>query len=236
MSVFGHDEPEARRILIAGGGHVGQFLARLIQAEHPGVTVKIVEANKAQAERVALALPAIVVLNGDALDPEILKEANVAATEAIVTVTNDDEANVLAALLAKRNGCDRAVTLVNNVNYAALVRTLGVDVVVSPQTITVSTILQHVRRGRIRAVHALPQGIGEIMEVELLETSTIAGRSIREAGLPDGVLIGAVVRGGDVLIPRASTTLRTGDRIVMFVAAAAIKNVERLFSVRLEYF
>ena len=236
MTVFGHEEPEVRRVVIAGGGHVGQFLARLIHDEHPGVGAKIIEANKAQAERAALGVNGVTVLNGDALDPELLKEANVAAAETIVTVTNDDEVNVLAALLAKRHGAGRAVALINNINYAPLVGTLGVDVTVSPHAITASTILQHVRRGRIRAVHSLPRDFGEIMEVELLETSSLAGRSIRECGFPAGVLIGAIVREGAVHIPRAGTSLRAGDRIVMFVAAKAIKHVERLFSVRLEYF
>jgi len=236
MTVFGHEEPEVRRIVIAGGGHVGQFLARLIHDEHPGVDARIIEANKAQADRAALNLDGVTVLNGDALDPELLEEASVATAEAIVTVTNDDEVNVLAALLAKHHGAGRAVALINNVNYAPLIGTLGVDVAVSPHAITVSTILQHVRRGRIRAVHSLPRDIGEIVEIDLLESSGLAGRPIREAGLPPGVLVGAILRGGKTLIPRAGTALQAGDRIVMFVAARAIKHVERLFSVRLEYF
>lgn len=236
MAVFGHEEPEIRRMVIAGAGHVGQCLAQLIHDEHPGVSAKIIEYNKAQAERAAVELAGVTVLNGDALDPEILDEANVSSAEAIVAVTNNDETNVLASLLAKRYGAGRAITLINNMNYAPLISTLGVDVVVSPHAITVSTILQHVRRGRIRAVHALPQGIGEIMEAELHESSDLAGHAIREAGLPPGVLIGAIVRDGKVAIPRASTALRIRDRIVMFVARSAIKHVERLFSVRPDYF
>ncbi len=236
MAVFGHEEPEIRRMVIAGAGHVGQCLARLIHDEHPGVSARIIESNRAQAERAAIDLAGVTVLNGDALDPEILDEANVSTAEAIVTVTNDDETNVLAALLAKRHGAGRAVTLINNMNYAPLISTLGVDVVVSPHAITVSTILRHVRRGRIRAVHALPQGIGEIMEAELHESSSLASHAIGEAGLPSGVLVGAVVRDGKVVIPRASTVLRIGDRLVMFVARSAIKRVEQLFSVRPDYF
>ena len=236
MTVFGHEEPEIRRMVIAGAGHVGQFLARLIRDEHPAVSAKMIESNKAQAERAAVGLAGVTVLNGDALDPEILDEANVSSAEAIVAVTNDDETNVLASLLAKRHGAGRAVTLINNMNYAPLISTLGVDVVVSPHAITVSTILQHVRRGRIRAVHALPQGIGEIMEAELHESSDLAGRPIRDAGLPSGVLVGAIVRDGRVVIPRASTPLVMRDRLVMFVARSAVKHIERLFSVRPDYF
>jgi len=236
MAVFGHDEHEARRVIIAGGGHIGQFLARLIREEHPGVNAKIIEANKEQAERAALSLPGTTVLNGNALDPELLHEANVSVTEAMIAVTNDDETNILASLLAKRHGCQRALTLINNMDYASLITNLGVDAVISPRAITVSTILQHVRRGRIRAVHALREGFGEIMEAELLETSTLVGKSIRDANLPEGVLFGAIVRGGEVVIPRSGTMLRAGDRVVMFVATKAVKEIERLFSVRLEYF
>ena len=236
MTVFGHEEPLARRIVIAGGGHIGQFLAHLVDTDHPGVSAKLIEADREQAERAALHLPQTIVLRGDTLDPEILEEANVAATEAIVAVTNDDETNILASLLAKRYGCQRALTLINNMNYAPLVTTLGVDAVVSPRAITASTILQHVRRGRIRAVHSLREGFGEIMEAELLETSSLVGRAIREADLPKGVLFGAIVRDAQVIIPRAGTTLRARDRVVMFVAPDAVRHIEKLFAVRLEYF
>ncbi len=236
MAVFGHEEAQARRVIIAGGGHIGEFLARLIHDEHPGVNAKVIEFNKDQAERAARALPDTTVLNGDALDPDILQEANVSVTEAIIAVTNDDETNILASLLAKRYGCTRALTLINNMNYGPLITTLGVDAVVSPRAITVSTILQHVRRGRIRAVHSLNEGFGEIMEADILDTSRLVGLPIRDADLPDGVLFGAIVRDEEVLIPRAGTLLRANDRVVMFVASQAVKHVEKLFAVRLEFF
>ena len=236
MAVFGHEESLARRIIIAGGGHIGQFLTHLIDTDHPGVTAKLIEANKTQAGRAALQLPGTIVLHGDTLDPDILEEANVSVTEAIVAVTNDDETNILASLLAKRYGCQRALTLINNMNYAPLITTLGVDAVVSPRAITVSTILQHVRRGRVRAVHSLREDFGEIMEAEILETSSLVGSAIRGADLPEGVLFGAIVRNAEVIIPRASTILRARDRVVMFVAPNAVKHIEKLFAVRLEYF
>jgi trk system potassium uptake protein TrkA len=236
MAVFGHEERRARRIIIAGGGHIGEFLGRLVHDEHPGVSTKIIERNKEQAERVAEALPDTMVLHGDALDPEVLEEAHVGVTEAIVAVTNDDETNILVSLLAKRYGCRRALTLINNMNYSPLITTLGVDAVVSPRAITASTILQHIRRGRVRAVYSLGAGFGELIEAEILETSSLAGRAIREADLPEGVLFGAVVRGAEAIIPRADTVLRPNDRVVMFVASGAVKEIEKLFSVRLEYF
>ena len=236
MSVFGHEETVARRVIIAGGGHIGLFLGQLIEEEQDGVTAKIIESNRDRALYAADVLEQTIVINGDVLDPEILEEANVGASEAIIAVTNDDETNILASLLAKRYGTQRAVTLVNNMTYAPLISSLGIDVVVSPRGITVSTILQHVRRGRIRAVHSLGDGFGEIIEAEILETSSLHGLAISEANLPEGVLFGAIVRDSEVIIPRAETVLRVNDRVVLFAATESVKEVEKLFAVRLEFF
>ena len=118
-------------------------------------------------------------------------------------MTNDDEGNILASLLAKRYGCQRAITLINKTTYSPLVTTLGIDAVVSPKAITVSTILQHVRRGRIRAVHSLREGFAEVIEAEALETSSLINMPLREIKLPTGVIVGAIVRGEEVIIPQA---------------------------------
>lgn len=236
MTIFGHEERQARRIIIAGGGNVGVFLAQLIRDEHPGVNARIIEFNKDKAEDAARLLPETTVINGNALEPTILEEAGVAVTEAIVAVTNDDETNILGSLLAKRHGAQRAIALVNNTNYSPLITTLGVDAVISPRSITASTILQHVRRGRIRAVHSLGEDFGEVMEAEILETSSLAGLQIREMELPDGVMFGSVIRGEQVITPRSNTILNKADRVVLFVRPSAVREIERLFAVSLEFF
>ncbi len=236
LAAFGHEEQQARRITIAGGGHIGLFFAELIEKEHRNVTAKLIERDPARAAMIAERLTRTVVLQGDTLDPEILEEANVASTEAFIAVTNDDETNVLGSLQAKRIGSKRVITLVNNANYTSLVTSLGIDVAVNPRAITVSTILQHVRRGRIRAIHSLREGSGEIVEVEVLETSGLVGQSIRGADLPDRVIIGAIVREGKVVLPRGDTVILAKDRVILFAAAEAVKEVEKLFSVRLEFF
>jgi trk system potassium uptake protein TrkA len=236
LTLFGHDEGAMRRVVILGGGNIGLFLAQEIEKAGPAMSAKIVEFDKGRAETIAEGLGRTVVLHGDALDPDLLEEANIRAAESVIAVTNDDETNILASLLAKRAGCRRAVTLINKTTYSALVSSLGLDVVVSPRAITVSTILQHVRRGRIRSVHSLREGFGELIEAEALETSGIVNKPLKEARLPDGVIIGAIVRGNKVIIPRADTVARTGDRIILMATAAAIKSVEKMFSVRLEYF
>ncbi|MDA8230119.1 MAG: Trk system potassium transporter TrkA [Magnetospirillum sp.] len=236
LTAFGREDQEARRIVVFGGGNIGLFLAQQWEKDHPGAAVKIIEANKERAEFVAKTLQRTVVLNGDVLDPEILDEASVGAAETVVSVTNDDETNILSSLLAKRYGARRAMTLVNKTTYSALMAPLGIDVVISPRAITVSTILQHVRRGRIHAVHSLHEGFGELIEADALETSSLVGKPLREVKLPGGVLLGAVVRGTEVISPRGSTVVQAGDRVVLFAAADAVKKVEKMFAVRLEYF
>ena len=236
MAAFGHEESEAHRVVIVGGGNIGLNLAQLVEAGGRRVNLKLIEVDKARAELVAQRLQHAVVIHGDALDTEVLEEANVAATETVVAVSNDDEVNILASMLAKRFGCRRAVTLINKTSYAPLVGSLGIDTVVSPRVITVSTILQHVRRGRIRSVHTLPEGFGELIEAEALETSSLVGVPIRDAKLPEGVVLGAIVRGNEVVIPRGSTVVRAGDLVILFSATQSVKKVEKLFAVKLEFF
>ncbi|HYD29899.1 MAG TPA: Trk system potassium transporter TrkA [Azospirillaceae bacterium] len=236
MAAFGHEESEARRIIILGGGNIGLCLAEEIEERYPQVSARIIEVNRERAQYIAQRLSRSMVLHGDALDPEILEEANVQTTETVVAVTNDDEGNILASLLAKRYGCRRVITLINKNTYASLVSTLGIDAVVSPRTITVSTILQHVRRGRIRAVHSLRDGFAEVIEAEALETSTLINTPLKSVGLPSGVIIGAIVRGEEVITPRPTTVIKPHDRVIILAAAGQVKKVEKMFAVRLEFF
>ena len=216
MAAFGHDEKSARKVVVVGGGNIGLNLARELSEARQGISTKVIEIDREHARRVAQALPAVTVIQGDALDNDILEEANVATAEAVVAVSNDDETNILASLLAKRSGVGRAVTLINKPSYGPLITTLGIDVVVSPRAITVSTILQHVRRGRIRSVHSLGDGFAEVIEAEALETSPLVGTQLNEIELPVGVIVGAIVRGGEggqVIIPRGSTVIEGNDRV-----------------------
>ena len=236
MAAFGHEEAEARRLLIFGGGNIGLFLAQEIERDHEWVKAKIIEADRERAEQISGMLERTMIINGNVLDPEILEESNISATDTVVAVTNDDETNILASLLAKRSGCKRAITLINSGTYEPLINSLGIDVVVSPHNITVSTILQHVRRGRIHSVHTLREGFGELIEAEALETSDLVGKPLKEIKLPQGVLLGAIVRDGEMICPRGSTVVQAKDRVVLFAAEDVIREVEKIFSVQLEYF
>ncbi|MCW5731941.1 MAG: Trk system potassium transporter TrkA [Alphaproteobacteria bacterium] len=236
MPLFGHEETEARRIVLIGAGNIGSFLARQIEAEQPNVNLKVIEASRARAEEVRGQLKRAIVLHGDALNQEVLDEANVPSAEAIVVLTNDDEVNILASLLAKREGCKKAITLVNNNTYRPLMTSLGIDVVVSPRATTVSTILQHVRRGRIRSLHSLRDGAAEVVEAEAMETSSLVGTPLRDIKLPKGMMVGAIVRGAKIVIPRGDTVVEPHDRVIMFALKEHVKKLEKMFSVRLEFF
>jgi len=236
MVAFGHEEPATRRMVIIGGGNIGLFLAEEIEHLHPDVRIKIIDADKNRAEYIAERLHRTVVLHGDGMDPEILREANVQASEAIVAVSDDDEVNILSSLLAKREGCQRAITLVNNTTYGPLVGSIGIDVVIEPRATTVSTILQHVRRGRIRALHRLRDGIAEVIEAEAMETSDLVGKPLSEIHLPGGIVVGAIVRENEVVLPRGDSIIQAHDRVIIFTVSDMVKTVEKMFSVQLEFF
>ncbi|MEM7024252.1 MAG: Trk system potassium transporter TrkA, partial [Pseudomonadota bacterium] len=236
MRAFGHEEKMADRIVIAGGGNIGLFLAQSLGASRPNATLTIIELAAARARIVADRLPNVTVLHGDIREPEILEEANLATAGAIVSVTNNDEINIMAALLAKRYGCRRALTLVNNDTYSPLLGSLDIDVMISPREATVSSVLRLVRRGRIRSAYSLRGGEAEVIEAEALETSALVGVALRDARLPGGVLVGAILRGEEMITPRADTVIRAHDRVIIVARAAALKHVEKLFAVRVDYF
>ncbi len=236
MSVFGHEEPEAHRVIILGGGNIGLYIAREMTRQHPGVRCTVIEVDERRSQEVAEQLPGCMVLGGDALDRAILEEAGVGETATVVAVSNDDEVNILSSLLAKRLGAGWAITLVNSENYDPLVGQLGVDAIVNPRGSTVSTILQHVRHGPIRSVHSIREGNGEFIEAEALETAIITRSRIRDIHLPKGILIGAVVRGDRVIIPDGDTRIEEKDRVVLFTSTNLVKKVERLFQVGIEFF
>ncbi len=236
MDVFGQRVREARRLIILGGGNIGFLLARQLETLGSHVDLKLIEADRTRAEYVAEHLNRTTVINGDALDRDILEEANIASVETVIAVSNNDEVNILASVMAKRYGSGRSIVLINTGTYAPIMAPLGIDAAVSPREITVSSILQHVRRGRIRSVYTLREGDAEVIEAEAMETSPLVGKPLRDINLPNGILVGAVVRGREVLIPRGSTVVKEGDRVIMFAVHGMVKKVEKMFSVALGFF
>ncbi|NDF11752.1 MAG: Trk system potassium transporter TrkA [Proteobacteria bacterium] len=237
MKMFGHEEREARRIVIVGGGNIGLSLAQQLEAEEQSLNIKLIEVNKERAEFITEQLTKTIVINGDALDQEILSEANVQAAETIIAATNDDEVNIFCSLIGKRAGCQRAIALVNkSAAYSSLVSALGVDIVVNPREITVSTILQHVRSGKVRAAHSICGGAAEVIEAEAFPNSTLIGQTIRGLNLPQGVLIGAIERGEKIIVPHNDEVIQVNDRILLLSITSQLKKVDRIFSSRQDYF
>ncbi len=236
LSLFGHDEQAARRVVIVGAGNIGRHVAAELENSHTSVKVKIIEADKQRAVLAADELSRTVVLNGDALDEEVLREAGAAQAETILALTNDDKVNILSCVMAKQLGCERSVSLINNRGYSGLINPMGVDAFVNPRATTVSTVLRHVRRGRIRGVSSVQDGKAEVIEAEALATSTLVGRPLRDADLPAGIRLGAVLRGTEVVVPRGDTEIQAGDRVIIFAMADEVRRVERMFRVSIEFF
>lgn len=229
MRAFGHNEEIASRVVIVGAGNVGIHLARKLRDGSRKVDVKIIEHNRDRAEEIARELQEnAVVIQGDALDPALLQEAQVGSAGTIVAVTNDDETNIFVSVLAKRAGCSRAITLVNKRAYEPLMTTLGIDSVISPSEVTISTVLRHVRGGSVSALYSLREDFGEVIEAEIGDASPLLRAPLGQLPLPDGMIVGAVLRNGSVLIPTGETKFETGDHIVALVTYPSLKGAEEL--------
>ncbi|MCX7338766.1 MAG: Trk system potassium transporter TrkA [Alphaproteobacteria bacterium] len=235
MEAFGYIEEEGRRVVIIGGGNIGKTLASELETNHPNIKAKLIEKDLIRSEAAAHLLRNTEVLHGDALDYEVLAEANVHNCETAISVTNDDKVNILASLLAKRCGAKRSFTLLNNINYSSLVTSLGVDSIINPRAITVSTILQHVRQGRIRSAHTLGDGYAEIIEAEARETSHIIGLSVDDVSIKGSIMIAALVREDKILLLPKKTIVSVGDRLIILAKKDAIRKVEKIFSIRPSY-
>lgn len=233
VRAFGHRKQTARKVVIVGGGNVGLHLARKILRESSGIDVKLIERDQQRAGEAAREFgDAAIVLNGDALDRELLAEAQAGSADTIVAVTNDDEANIFVSVLAKQAGCKRAITLVNKSNYESLIPTLGIDAVVSPSAVTISTVLRHVRHGTIFALYTLREDFGEVVEAEIGEGSRLLRRPLDQLGLPAGMKIGAVVRDGVAIMPDETTKLEVGDHVVALVTYSYLRFAEALLGTR----
>jgi trk system potassium uptake protein len=236
LGIFGHDEAPAARVMIAGGGNIGFYLAKQLEGVATRPKVRVIEGVRERAVHIADRLKRAVVLHGSALDQDVLREADVAHCDTFVALTNDDQVNVLSCVMAKRLGAKRALCLTNNQGYPQITRDLGIDTYVNPRTVTISKILQHVRRGRIRRVQSILDGAGEVIEAEALDTSPLVGKPMRELKLFEGVRIGAILRGKEMITPRGDTVIRPKDRIVMLAVADRVRSVEQMFRVSIEFF
>lgn len=234
LRLFGHEEQHAKRVIVVGAGNIGLGVARQLEAH--GIRARLIERSIARAEYVAERLERTIVYHGDALDRNILEEAAVADAEALIALTDDDRVNVLVCALAKRAGAKSVMALVNEPNFQSLSEQLGVDAFIDPRATTVSTILRHVRKGRVRAVHSIMDGEAEVIEMQLLPTTPIAGKKLREISFPAGAMIGAVLTDGKLSAPNRDTVLEEGDLVVVFSLRESRAMVESLFRVGIDFF
>lgn len=226
-------EKSVNRVMLAGGGNIGFRLARELENKH--YNVKLVERNRQRAEHIADGLDDTVVLYGDAADEDMLIQENIESMDVFCAVTNNDEANILSAMLAKKLGAHRVMALINRSVYVDLFERSEIDLVISPRTITVGSILAHIRRGDIVAVHSLRGGRAEAIEAIAHgdeNSSRVVGRGVRDLPLPPGTGIGAILRGKEVLIAHKDTVIQSGDHVILFVVDKKhIAEVESLFQV-----
>jgi trk system potassium uptake protein TrkA len=236
LEIFGKTNKKQERIVIVGGGNVGLAVAHALETRTDRVRVKIIELDRQCAERAADTLQRTIVLNGDGMDIDILMEANIDRADAVLVVTDDDKTNMLVAVRAKSAGCPMAIALVNDPTLVPLMGPLDIDAYINPRATTVSSILRHVRHGKVRAIYSIGDAEAEVIEAQVLSTSPLAGRPIRDIEFPEGVLVGAVLRGEAVLKPTGSLRITEGDVVALFAMAKDVPEVERLLQVSIDFF
>ncbi len=228
LSVFGHKEKEASRVLIAGAGKIGAYVASELKQNHH-VQFTFIDADHARAVNAADTFQDSIVLHGNILDASLMREGGIEEAETFVALTSDDEANILSAVVAKQLGCKKVITLYNNASYGNIMRSLDIDAYISPRALTVSAILRHVRRGRIAMLHSIHDGVAEAIEVEALAASRLVGRPLGELNLPKNIIIGSIWRNDTFIIPNKNAIVQAGDHVVIFALAGQIQAIEPLF-------
>jgi trk system potassium uptake protein len=237
MSELRRLEKPYKRVIFAGGGNIGTRLARATERDY---RVKVIEQDLDRCKHIAEALERTIVLHGDAADEELLLEENVEDTDVFCAVTNDDEANILSAMLAKRLGARKVMALINRTAYVDLVQSGPIDIAISPQQATIGSLLKHVRRGDVVVVHSLRRGAAEAIEAIAHgdhSSSKVVGRPIEAINLPKGASIGAIVRGDDVIIAHHDTVIEPEDHVILFLQdKLKVPEVEKLFQVGITFF
>ena len=236
LEAFGHTEKISKKILIIGGGNIGYNLAKNIEDTLDGVRVKIVEKDKIRSEYLANELNNTIVINGNGLDEEVLSEANLDEAETVLALTNDDEDNLMVSVLVEKFAKDqkdiedkRTMALINKPNYSLLQSSLKIDDLIDPRMNTVSSILKHIHKGTIENAYTISNGEYEVIEAEIIESSELINKELKNSNLPDEIRIGAVLRNKKVIIPKSDFIFQKDDKIVLIVKKDTVGVVENLF-------
>ena len=236
LEIFGKKNTKQERVVIIGGGNVGLAVAQALEARTDRTRVKIIEKNREIAEFAADRLDRTIVLHGDGLDSALLAEANIATADAVLTVTDDDKTNLLAAVRSKEMGCPLAISLVNDPTLVPLMGPLHIDAYINPRATTVSSILRHIRHGRVRGVYSIGDAEAEVIEAQVLGTSPIAGQLIKDIAFPEGTIVASIMKGDKISKPVGTTRIEEGDVIAIFAIADDVPEVERLLQVSIDFF
>ena len=232
LEAFGHNDPISKKILLIGGGNIGYNLAKYIESSPSDTRLKIIEKNKDRAEFLASELSNTIVINGNGLDEEVLKEANLDETETVIALTNDDEDNLMVGVLVEKFSQNkRTMVLTTKPNYSLLQSSLNIDDLIDPRMNTVSSILKHVHKGTIESAYSILNGEYEVIEAEIIETSDLINKELKSAELPDEIKIGAVLRGKEVIIPRSSYIFKKNDILVFIAKKDQIPLIENIFRI-----
>ena len=236
LNGFGYENQTARNIIIVGGGNVGLSLVQRLQDSSTDYNIKIIEKDSDRAQYLSDLLEEVTILNASSLNRNILEEANIEKTETLIAVTDSDETNILTALLANQYGCDRVVPLVNKNAYDGLTSSIGVGAIISPKAITVSTVMRHIRKGRIKAAHNIPGNFAEILEIEASDKLAFLNQPISEIHFPSGVVICAIERNDEVIIPTKDTVIKANDIIILLAMQGTVQKLESMFTPNIELF
>ena len=235
LKEFGHEELQAKKVVIIGGGNIGFSLAQFIESSNSNMSTELIEANKSRAEFLASNLNRVTITHGDGLDNQILEEVNISEAGYCIAVTEDDEVNILSSLLAKRAGANQCMTLINNSTYSSLLTSIGVDITIDPKIITISKILEKVRSGRIRSDYSIGEGFGEVIEAEVISNSPLCNKNIKDISLPKGIRVGSIFRNDRIIIPNSETIFNENDDVVFFAETNCIKKLEQILSIDKTY-
>jgi len=236
VSIFGHPEKEARKVVLIGGGSVGSEVATMIDLLATKINLTVIERDDASALGLADKLKNVRVLRGSGVDRDILHEADIENTETLVSLTDSDETNFLSAAFSSSEGCKRSLALLNNSDYQSLIKSLNIGEFIDPKAITISSILRHVRKGHIKRLYSLINGNAEVIEGQVSGSSELIGPSIEEMNLPQGLRIGGIIRKEKFIMPTGSTYIKEGDEIVIFSKPECIHMVEKLFRMSPDYY
>jgi len=232
LSAFGHNEKISNKILIIGVGNIGFNLAKNIEQSFDEARIKIIEKDKSRAEFIANELNNTLVINGNGLDEDILTEVNLEEVETVIALTNDDEDNLMVSVLVEKFSKDkRTMALINKPNYSLLQTSLKIDDMIDPRMTTVSSILKHVHKGTIETAYTILNGEYEVIEAEIIETSELINKELKNSDLPDEIRIGAVLRKDEIIIPRSSFVFQKDDTVVFLAKRDQLPVVENLFRI-----